>query len=249
MKRKILSLLLVMAIGMTLLVGCGGTDKDANADSNQGNDTNVSQNEQEENESLKKGNSYGVTSENNPYGYIIPTELGSSLESMIFQLEGDYYSFPMPLSALFENGWELEGVFFNSEWDLEEGYNKETMLLESGDIEEIDLVNPDGKKLDTVRIINDTENALPLEDCLVSIIWIDRANGEFDLNLPEGVTMKSDMDLLEQLTDIKSEVFTIGYCWYSNEEHTHVLTIEYQPEEEYVQVDEGIVSVRFTYFN
>ena len=40
MKRKLLSLLLVMAVVMSLLVGCGGSD-DENKDS--GNDTNVSQ--------------------------------------------------------------------------------------------------------------------------------------------------------------------------------------------------------------
>lgn len=43
MKRKILSLLLVMTMGMALLVGCGSSDKDTNGDSNQGNASNVGQ--------------------------------------------------------------------------------------------------------------------------------------------------------------------------------------------------------------
>ena len=43
MKRKVLSLLLVVAMGMSLLVGCGGSDKNTSGDSNQENDTNVSQ--------------------------------------------------------------------------------------------------------------------------------------------------------------------------------------------------------------
>lgn len=230
MKRKLLSLLLVTAMATTLLIGCGGNDAGANA--------NQDTNEESQSEEEGKGNSYGVTSANNPYGYTIPTELGSSLESMTFQLEGDYYSFPMPLSALFENGWELEG-----------GYDKETMLLESGDFKEIDLVNSDGKKLDTVRVINETENSLALEECLVSIIWIERDFGAFDLNLPEGVTMKSDMDLLEQLTDAKTDGNNITYYWYSDEEHTHSLSIDYEQEMKGVSRNVGIVRAKFTYWN
>ena len=45
MKKKILSLLLVMAMGMSLLVGCGGSS-DENKDS--GNDTNISQSDENE---------------------------------------------------------------------------------------------------------------------------------------------------------------------------------------------------------
>ena len=42
MKRKVLSLLLVMAMGMSLLVGCGDENKDS------GNDTNISQTDEDE---------------------------------------------------------------------------------------------------------------------------------------------------------------------------------------------------------
>lgn len=57
MKRRILSLLLVMAMSAALLVGCGGSDKDTN----KGNDSNVNQDADqdsdldEENESADQG--------------------------------------------------------------------------------------------------------------------------------------------------------------------------------------------------
>lgn len=63
MKRKVLSLLLVVAMGMSLLVGCGGTDKDANGDSNHGNDTNVSQEAGKDDSSNSKEDSEDVSSE------------------------------------------------------------------------------------------------------------------------------------------------------------------------------------------
>lgn len=63
MKRKILSLLLVMTMGIALLVGCGGSDKDTNGDSNQGNDTNVSQEEGKDYSANSKGESEEVSSE------------------------------------------------------------------------------------------------------------------------------------------------------------------------------------------
>lgn len=43
MKRKLLSLLLAMTMGMSLLVGCGASDKDTSVDSNLENESNVSQ--------------------------------------------------------------------------------------------------------------------------------------------------------------------------------------------------------------
>ena len=48
MKRKVLSLLLVMAMGMSLLVGCGDENKDS------GNDTNISQTDEDDANVIQK---------------------------------------------------------------------------------------------------------------------------------------------------------------------------------------------------
>lgn len=59
--KKLLVTMMIMAMGMSLLVGCGGSDKDTSGDANQGNDTNVSQEEKED--SSNKEESEDVTSE------------------------------------------------------------------------------------------------------------------------------------------------------------------------------------------
>lgn len=48
MKRKVLSFLLVMAMGMSILAGCGSSDKDTNVDASQENELNVSQEAEKE---------------------------------------------------------------------------------------------------------------------------------------------------------------------------------------------------------
>ena len=63
MKRRVLSLLLIMTMGISLLVGCGGTDKDTSGVSNQGNDTNVSEETEKVDSSNSKEESEDVSSE------------------------------------------------------------------------------------------------------------------------------------------------------------------------------------------
>lgn len=63
MKRRVLSLLLIMTMGISLLVGCGGTDKDTSGVSNQGNDTNVSEETEKADSSNSKEESEDVSSE------------------------------------------------------------------------------------------------------------------------------------------------------------------------------------------
>ena len=63
MKRRVLSSLLIMTMGISLLVGCGGTDKDASGVSNQGNDTNVSEETEKDDSSNSSEESEDVSSE------------------------------------------------------------------------------------------------------------------------------------------------------------------------------------------
>ena len=53
--KKLLAILLIMTMSMSMLVGCGGSDKDTGKDTNKGNDSNVNQDADDKDEEVSKG--------------------------------------------------------------------------------------------------------------------------------------------------------------------------------------------------
>lgn len=133
MKRRVLSLLLIMTMGISLLVGCGGTDKDTSGVSNQGNDTNVSEetekvdssNSEEESEDVSSEMTTDAIFEVNSIGgtkvkvYYDPNTIASTNtvwepEFSVTDIEGNVYSFVIGDFDTAEDYFERRIDEFNS---------------------------------------------------------------------------------------------------------------------------------------
>ena len=150
MKRRVLSLLLIMTMGISLLVGCGGTDKDTSGVSNQGNDTNVSEETEKADSSNSKEESEDVSSEMttdaifevNSIGgtkvkvYYDPNAIASTNtvwepEFSVTDIEGNVYSFVIGDFDTAEDYFERRIDEFNS---IQSKTNEEFSELEEYEV-------------------------------------------------------------------------------------------------------------------
>lgn len=150
MKRRVLSLLLIMTMGISLLVGCGGTDKDTSGVSNQGNDTNVSEetekadssNSEEESEDVSSEMTADAIFEVNSIGgtkvkvYYDPNAIASTNtvwepEFSVTDIEGNVYSFVIGDFDTAEDYFERRIDEFNS---IQSKTNEEFSELEEYEV-------------------------------------------------------------------------------------------------------------------
>ena len=125
MKRKVLSLLIVMAMGVSLFVGCGGSDKDTGKDEDKGNNSNVSrdaddEDKDEENESkgiqtveLKMDEEHAVKIS---YEASVLECDGDEYDAYFYELEGDA-SFSVSFGE-----WASEMIESHKGYDWMENY-------------------------------------------------------------------------------------------------------------------------------
>lgn len=212
--KKIVVALLIMAMSTSLLIGCGGNNAD-NSNTAADQEADVAGDEVVEDFE----NDVEDEGEADLYGYVAPTELGAELASLTFQLEGVYYQFPMPVSELLANGWEIPAVYQTEELVAADAYYD--MALE----------NVEGQILYEVRVKNTTGEPQKVENCLVNRMLV-VADQEFDFVLPEGIGFDSTEDELKAVT-VKGSIQKNGNyttCVWDNEAWTDSITAWYHPE-------------------
>lgn len=220
--KKLLVTLLIMTMSLSLLVGCGGNeDADSGnaSDVNQEADQEADADQEDATDQEKTENDDTVADADNPYGYVAPTELGATLDTLTLKLEGEYYQFPMPLSAFLENGWMIPDIYTSDE------------LLNPGEGKEMVLENADGQILYKLLIWNLTDEPQKQEDTLV-IRMLVTADQELDFELPEGISFASTEDELKAVTAEGSIIQNGNYttCTWDNETRTNSISAWYHPE-------------------
>lgn len=106
--------------------------------------------------------------------------LDQDIRSGEFVLDGEVYSFPMPLSDWLDRGWHVSNNYDN----------KDDFQLEPGGMStEFELYN-ENKDYVRVSVLNDTEDYATVDGCLVSSLYISTGE-EFELVLPGGIYCES----------------------------------------------------------
>lgn len=97
------------------------------------------------------------------FDYTVPTALGEDTTSMIYQLEGELYRFPTPISAFIDNGWSVKT--YDDDRDVEPGeyYNTSLSSAEGHDL--------------NVTVYNGTSESIPMEECLVTGVTVRNEKG------------------------------------------------------------------------
>ena len=81
--------------------------------------------------------------------YKVPLNLGTDILSGTYELDGDLYRLPTPMSAFLENGWQMDGV-------------ENTVIPAKSGV--FLMLKRNGKKLSNIYVFNPTENAIPVEN-------------------------------------------------------------------------------------
>ncbi len=163
--------------------------------------------------------------------YKAPTELGNDLYTYNFELEGNLYTFPCPVSEFVKNGFEINEQ--NSEMEIGSGSYGWVELTYDGD---------------SYRCIVDNyaDYATIVENCFVTDIEYDEYGPKWDLTIPCDISNgDSEEDLLKKLEGFNYEVDegTGSYNYYEI----------YAPGDEYgssvtIRVKEGkIVGIEVEY--
>jgi len=123
------------------------------------------------------------------WNYSAPEELGNDLTSFNVEIEGDVYRLPAPLSAFFDNGWEIteEGLGVIAEYEL--GFIS------------VDLVRND-TTFEGVQLEIYDDNVVNVENCIVVGIIAKRysfwgESDEISVVLPGGITIGTSKDEVE----------------------------------------------------
>lgn len=216
--KKLLVSLLIMAMSTTLLIGCGGND---NADTG---------NENQEVDIVVEDNTGDVEIEAvvDLAGYIAPTGLGEDLSSLTFKLVGNYYQFPMPVSAFLDNGWVIPETY-QTDSLIQPGETYQMALRYEGPSADAAIA------LHEMVIMNKTDVPLSIEECMVYRMivvseYMEYCNEYFAL--PEGIDFDSTLDELKAVTEqggIQQNGNYTTCCW-DNEAWTESIMVWYHPE-------------------
>lgn len=165
------------------------------------------------------------------------------LSSTKFELAGTSYTFPIKMSALFDNGWELsKGYEYQTEFDA----NTKTNLVSYY------LVHESGMEIHLDQMTNDSAEKKDIKECTLTGFSIHTYNlvAESDYALPGGIvpmsTAKNVIDVFgnpntttefagysynleEQLTYAKHVSSNIRYSFSFNEDGTiYAVHIDYE---------------------
>lgn len=107
-------------------------------------------------------------------------KLGEDIRSSEFVLEGEVYTFPMPLSDWLDRGWHISNNYDNKDsFELKPGYEST----------EFELFNENGQYVE-VCVLNISDKSAKPEECLVSYLYISSSQ-DLKLVLPAGINKSS----------------------------------------------------------
>lgn len=208
-KFRILSIIFALLMVLTIFVGCGNTENKndptenntngqsvTDADNGDTKETTTSETQSDteadtsEKENENTHNSSSVTKIVNDEGEEFIVDLSNvgkikenaeSISSTKIELAGKAYSFPIKMSELLDNGWNLSDaqteIEANSEINLVSFY----------------LTHESGMKIVLVEMVNDSAAKKNIKECTLTHFWIDPSylESENDFVLPGGIVLMS----------------------------------------------------------
>lgn len=138
--------------------------------------------------------------------YKAPDVVGDDINASYVRLNGAVYSLPAPVSAFLENGWSI----------VEEDSHQAVVAKGVGVI----TLEKDGILMSS-DVINYTDNAVYIENCFVTTVYVDlEENEKGSLSIPKGISInmpESELEnVLEEITyetsmDRKYIYYTISH--------------------------------------
>lgn len=237
--KRILAMLLAITM-LFLLVACGEKENNENADDNA--TTNQTQSAENKNTATTDSESSTVKIVNDDgkeFTAAVSTpgklkEGAEPLNSNKFELAGTTYTFPIKMSELFDNGWDLsKGYKYQTEFDA----NTTTNLVSYY------LIHESGLRIHLNQMTNDSSEKKDIKECVLTGFSIQEytSKAESDYALPGGIVPMSNAanvievfgnpnttteftghsyNLEKQLTYAKHASSSIGYSFSFNEDGT-----------------------------
>ena len=246
--KRILAMLLAITM-LFLLVACGEKENNENADGNA--TTNQTQSAENKDTETTDGESSAgkiVNDDGEEFTADVSApgklkEGAESLNSNKFELAGTTYTFPIKMSELFDNGWDLsKGYEYQTEFDA----NTKTNLVSYY------LIHESGMRIHLDQMTNDSAEKKDIKECLLTGFSIQTYDlkTESDYTLPGGIVPMSNAanvieafgnpnttteftgysyNLEEQLTYAKHASSNISYSFSFNEDGTiYAVHIDYE---------------------
>ncbi len=108
-------------------------------------------------------------------------KISEEITSGQFVIDGVIYQFPMPLKDWLDNGWHISYSYDNTEeFRLEPYYTSN----------QFELYDEENKDYVQVTVYNDSEEAAPIEDCIVYSMKM--STSEVDVVFPKGMTKRNN---------------------------------------------------------
>lgn len=246
--KRVYTILLSITM-MFLLVACGEKENNVNVDG----DTTTNQTQSAENKDTattedESSTDKIVNDDGEEFTAAVSTpgklkEGAESLNSNKFELAGTTYTFPIKMSELFDNGWDLsKGYEYQTEFEA----NTKTNLVSYY------LIHESGLKIHLDQMTNDSAEKKDIKECVLTGFSIQTYDlkTESDYALPGGIVPMSNAanvievlgnpnttteftgysyNLEEQLTYAKHASSNISYSFSFNEDGTiYAVRIEYE---------------------
>lgn len=154
------------------------------------------------------------------YGYSEPSELGATVDTATYSLDGVVYQFPTPINVFLQNGWKIPDV-----------YKQQYGEIANGDSISIALENEAGGIIYNVVVSNPTgADFITLEEGMVVLMQVVQKSN-VALELPENLSFESTLDDLKAIPGegcVENGAYSV-YSWWSDEKGCGV-SAWYHPE-------------------
>ena len=155
------------------------------------------------------------------YDYPVPSELGETIESMTYALDGDVYQFPTPVKELLNNGWEIPAEAL-----------AQYPEIPAHDIADVALIRDGGASfVYNVVLENRTDEPMAIEDAIVTHMIVAQASN-VDVQFPKGMSLNTTIEELDTLCDV-SPMQNGNYstfAWFGEEDDACTIYAWYHPE-------------------
>lgn len=160
--------------------------------------------------------------------YVAPTILGNDMMSYTFRLQGNYYTFPTPVSEFISNGWEI----VTSVDHVAAGQEALSGLR----------LKKDGNEL-TFNVKNYSDNQVSVADSMVTSVYINNAfMSNLDFEVSGGILFgMTEDDFLSKKGDneFKKEQGTTGGTEYSLMEYSNHYYLTFDKDHKLTEINFG----------
>lgn len=218
--KRVFALLLAITM-LFLLVACGEKENDTQVDSNSTTNQTQSSDDKETTGTEGDANTNKIVNDDGDEFIADVSASGKvkegaeSLSSNKFELAGTTYTFPIKMSELFANGWDLsKGYEYKTEFDA----NTKTDLISYY------LVHESGMKIHLDQMTNDSSEKKDIKECTLTGFSVQTYDlvAETDYALPGGIVpLSTAANVIEVLGNPNTTTEFTGYSYNLEKQLTY----------------------------